>query len=260
MDKQFDLWPQFESLFIDHYCPNFWSMEDIDLPYGHVMVIDPNDMQSMLWRGDLTKVSDHGHILNDLSEIESKHNIPVGFSISRSWHGDVAAFKDFIKEKGFKPVARFNWLSKDISNIEVEPASSGFIIEETKDVTSFAEIMRIGFSSEVGDMFLEGALKNIEDAARGYFVAKDSETKEVIGCAAAFYHGECAYMSCLAVKPEYRLKGIAKDLVKARIKFLQRNCAKYIVTAVNETNEGSMQVQQNSGYVPCEVTEYWMKS
>lgn len=258
VDKD-DLWPRFESLFIDHYCPDFWSIDDVDLPYGRVMVIDPNDMPTMLWRADLPKQSDFSSVLKDVTQIENKYGIPVGFSISSSWSGDVNAFKEFIKGSGFRLVSRFNWLSKNIANIEVEPGASGFVIEKTKDVHSFAEIMRIGFSNDIGDIFLKGAIENIDDTARGYFIAKDFESGKVVGCAAAYYNDGCAYMSCLAVRPEYRRQGVAKDLVKARIQFLKDNDAKYIVTAVNETNQGSMKVQQNAGYIPCEVTEYWMK-
>lgn len=254
-----NLWPAFERLFVDRYCPNFWSIEDIELPYGHVMVIDPNDMQTMLWRGDLTAIADYNTILEDVSKIQERHKIPVGFSISNSWQGDVEGFKDFIKNNGYQLDVRFRWLFKDISDLNPLVSSSGYVIEETRDVDTFASIMRIGFSNDVGDIFLAGALKNIDDQARGYVVAKDPKTMETVGCGAAYYHDECAYMSCLAVKPEHRRRGIAKDLVQARIRFLQENGAKYIVTAVKETNTASLNVQKQSGYVPCATTEYWMK-
>lgn len=257
--KNLNLWPSFESLFLDYYIPNFWSIDDISLSYGHVMVIDPKDMPSMLWRADLEKASNYDSILHDMREIELKHNIPVGFCMSSSWKGDVPEFKKFIERNGFQKKQVFHWLTKDISSIKTDDFSSGFDIEQTKDVETVASIMRIGFSDFVADIFLKGALKNINENARQYYIAKNPKTGEVVGCSAVYYRDQYAYMSCLAVKPEFRLKSIAKDLVKARIRFLQEHGAKYIVTAVNESNQGSLEVQRKSGYVPCDVTEYWMQ-
>ena len=255
-----ELWPKFESLFIDRYCPDFWSINDINLPYGRVMVMNPSDMPTMLWRANLTKIIDYNTILHDMAKIENAHNIPVGFSISSSWRGDIERFKKLLKENAFELKSRYRWLAKDISVVLDASLYSGFTIEKTKDLTTFADILGVGFSSDLGKIFLQGALKNTDDSTRGYFIAKNPQTKEIVGCAAAYYHGAFSYMNCLAVKPEDRRQGIARDLVNARIGFLKNHGVKYIVTAVNETNENSMQVQQKSGYVHCETTEYWMKS
>lgn len=257
--KTDNLWPRFESLFLDHYCPNFWSWADIDLPYGSVMVIDPDDMPTMLWRADLNKTSDFGTVLNDLTKIEDEHSVPVGFSISSSWNGDVGSFKEFISRHGFEIKSLYNWLAKDISVTPEQTYQSGFIIEQSNDFEAISNIMEKGFSKEVAQIFLDGAIKNSEDPSRVYFVAKDPNTLEVVGCGAACHRGNLAYMSCLAVDPDYTKRGIAKDLVRARINYLKTQGVDFIVTAVNETNEASMAVQTKSGYKPFETTEYWMK-
>jgi ribosomal protein S18 acetylase RimI-like enzyme len=82
----------------------------------------------------------------------------------------------------------------------------------------------------------------------------------VAGCGATYFHGKAGYMSCLAVKPEFRQQNIAKDLVKARIDFLRSNNVGHIINAVKESNTESLAVQSRSGYLPCAITEYWMPS
>jgi len=253
------LWPQFENLFLDHYIPNFWSLEDIDLPYGRVMVIDPDDMPSMLWRGDLTKVDSYDTVLKDIKNIEDGKNIPVGFCFSSSWQGDVESFKKHVSKNGFHKKMSFHWLVKDIRDCD-DDMTSGFIIERIDDPRLMADMMSIGFDEATSRIFVNGALKNIDDPTRGHFVARDPENKNIIGCAAATFHENLAYMSCLAVHPDYRRKSIAKDLVKARIKFLRENNVNFITTAVFEKNNKSMQVQLNAGYDPLEITEYWMQT
>jgi hypothetical protein len=108
------LWPQFENLFLDHYIPNFWSLDDIDLAYGRVMVIDPDDMPSMLWRGDLTQIDSYNQVLEDIKNIETDKNIPIGFCFSSSWKGNIESFQKHVSENGFHRKMSFHWLTKDL--------------------------------------------------------------------------------------------------------------------------------------------------
>jgi len=254
------LWPQCENLFLDHYVPNFWSLDDIDLPYGRVMMIDPRDMPSMLWRCDLNKESSYDQIISDLQNIEKQHDIPVGFAFSTTWKGDIDKFKSFISDKGFKRQCGFHRLIKDIRQDNSASYQSGYMIEQTDDPRLLEEMMEVGFDKGTAEIFINGALKNLEDDWRGYFIARDPKTNEVVGCAAATHVNNLAYMSCLAVHPDHRRKSVAKDLVSARIQFLKNNNVEFITTSVYEKNEKSMAVQLKSGYELVTIDEYWTKT
>lgn len=261
MDNSFlaKIWPEFESLFLDHYVTNFWSIADIDLPYGRVMMIDPRDMPSMLWRADLSKTGSYDQVLSDLNEIESQQNIPVGFAFSSTWNGDIDGFKEYIRTKGFQRKSGFHRLIKDIRNYDSAVFKSGYTIEKTDDPQLMEHMMTIGFDKGTSEIFTNGALRNLNDPTRGYFIARDSQTQNIIGCSAVAFHNNLAYMSCLAVDPEFRRQGIAKDLVRARIQFLKKKKVDFITTSVFEKNEKSMSIQLKAGYELAMTDEYWMK-
>jgi len=254
-----NLWPDFESLFLDYYVPNFWSLDDIDLSYGRVMMIDPRDMPSMLWRADLTKVSCYDDLLSDLETIEKKHNIPVGFAFSTTWNGDIDVFKHHIKNKGFKRKYGFHRLVRDIRHYNGD-LGSGYLIEQTNDPRLMEEMMQVGFDQGTAEIFIDGALKNLSDDWRGYFIAREPKTQDIVGCSAVTYKDNLAYMSCLAVAPNHQRKGVAKDLVHARIQFLKNHNVDFITTSVFEGNDKSMAVQIKSGYELITIDEYWTKT
>jgi hypothetical protein len=43
--KYENLLPRFESNYVDHYCPNFWSWAELDLLCDRVVVRDPDDLK-----------------------------------------------------------------------------------------------------------------------------------------------------------------------------------------------------------------------
>lgn len=259
-DDLLKLWPKFESLFLDHYVPNFWSIADIDLPYGRVMLIDPRDMPSMLWRADLSKVKPYDQVLTDLKEIENQHKIPIGFAFSSTWKGDVDAFKAYIHDHGFTRYRGYHRLIKNIKNYNDYAFQSDVLIEQTNDPRHMEDMMTIGFDTGTSEIFMNGALKNLNDPSRAYFIARDANTQNIISCSAATFKNNVGYMSCLSVHPDHRRRGIAKDMVRARIEFLKSNKVEFITTSVFEENEKSMAVQLKSGYEIVATDEYWEKA
>lgn len=84
--------------------------------------------------------------------------------------------------------------------------------------------------------------------------------KVLVGVVIGSYDGRMkGWINRLAVKPEYRRKGIAKQLINLLEKVLERNGATIHCTLIEAQNEESLNLFQNMGYVIDSETLYVTK-
>lgn len=84
--------------------------------------------------------------------------------------------------------------------------------------------------------------------------------KVLVGVVIGSYDGRMkGWINRLAVKPEYRRKGIAKQLINLLEKVLERKGATIHCTLIEAQNEESLNLFQNMGYVIDSETLYVTK-
>ena len=251
------LWKEFHAFRL-YECLGFWIERIIEYPYGTLCLFHPSDDVPYFNRGNLNLISNE-RLLSVVEEDTRRFSYDAGFLFSSAWTGDVNKFQNYIANDKYESKYKHHWLVKEKFDDIDKIRDSGYRVELTNDGESVKRIFNIGFGGDdaFGQMVKDKIENNVMPVKTDFYLAYDGD--KPIACAGVSYDEKFGYLHCLATLPEYRGRGVASHLVKARMQFLNGKKIPYAVTCVNVKNDASLAVQKKFGYRIFETTDTWKK-
>jgi ribosomal-protein-alanine N-acetyltransferase len=115
------------------------------------------------------------------------------------------------------------------------------------DLEQVSEIERMSISPPWSREAFRAELE--KSKAHFWVVTDDEDDDRVLAYAVFALPGEQAHLQTIAVRPEYRKKGIATYLLRQIISFVMRQKADSIVLEVRRGNFAAVQLYQSLGFV-----------
>ncbi len=84
-----------------------------------------------------------------------------------------------------------------------------------------------------------------------YFVARDDETKKVVGYAGVWLMYDCANITNIAVAPEYRREGLGGKMLELLTDVSRERGMKSITLEVRASNNSAIVLYEKCGFVSC---------
>ncbi len=90
--------------------------------------------------------------------------------------------------------------------------------------------------------------EELENACAAFIVAEDPQSGRVLGYAGLLVMADEGYITNVAVYPEYRHRGIAKQIIEVFMNFARGNHLAFLTLEVRPTNTAAIALYQSFGF------------
>lgn len=90
--------------------------------------------------------------------------------------------------------------------------------------------------------------EELENACAAFIVAEDPQNGQVLGYAGVLVMADEGYITNVAVYPEYRHRGIAKQIIEVFMNFARGNHLAFLTLEVRPTNTAAIALYKSFGF------------